>query len=90
MSLPVSVIVPVRNEAHNLSRRPIPARGGRGLDPRALTAPPSAAKVVQFHYAGWPKKRQWAMDTLPLACDWVFLMDADEALTPELAAEMRL
>ncbi len=49
------------------------------------------AKVVQFHYAGgWPKKRQWAMDTLPLACDWVFLMDADEALTPELAAEMRL
>jgi glycosyltransferase involved in cell wall biosynthesis len=48
------------------------------------------AKVVQFPYAGgWPKKRQWAMDTLPLAYDWVFLVDADEALTPELAAEMR-
>ena len=46
--------------------------------------------MVQFHYAGgWPKKRQWAMDTLPLAYDWVFLMDADEALTPELAEEMR-
>ena len=48
------------------------------------------AKVVQFHYAGgWPKKRQWAMDTLPLAYDWVFLLDADEALTPELADEIR-
>ena len=46
--------------------------------------------MVQFHYAGgWPKKRQWAMDTLPLAYDWVFLVDADEALTPELAEEIR-
>src|SRR5262249_40819080 len=48
------------------------------------------AKVVQFHYhGGWPKKRQWAMDTLPLAYEWVLLMDADEALTPELADEIR-
>ena len=29
------------------------------------------------------------MDTLPLAYDWVFLVDADEALTPELADEIR-
>jgi glycosyltransferase involved in cell wall biosynthesis len=48
------------------------------------------AKVVQFRYqGGWPKKRQWAMDTLPLAFDWVFLVDADEALTPELVEEIR-
>jgi glycosyltransferase involved in cell wall biosynthesis len=47
------------------------------------------AKVVQFQYAGgWPKKRQWAMDTLPLAFDWVLLLDADEVLTPELADEI--
>jgi glycosyltransferase involved in cell wall biosynthesis len=48
------------------------------------------AKVVQFHYhGGWPKKRQWAMDNLPLACDWVLLLDADEALTPELLSEIQ-
>jgi hypothetical protein len=48
------------------------------------------AHVVQFHYqGGWPKKRQWAMDSLPLTYDWVFLVDADEALSPELAAEIR-
>jgi glycosyltransferase involved in cell wall biosynthesis len=48
------------------------------------------ARVVQFHYSGgWPKKRQWAMDTLPLSFDWVFLLDADEALTPDLANEIR-
>ena len=48
------------------------------------------AKVVQFHYhGGWPKKRQWAMDTLPLAYDWILLLDADEVLTPESAEEIR-
>ena len=48
------------------------------------------AKVVQFRYrGGWPKKRQWAMDSLPLSCDWVLLLDADAALTPELVQEIR-
>jgi hypothetical protein len=29
------------------------------------------------------------MDTLPLEYDWVFLVDADEAITPELSDEIR-
>jgi glycosyltransferase involved in cell wall biosynthesis len=98
VSLPVSVIVPVRNEAHNLARCLESLRGvgevyvvdSQSSDGTGEIARSFGAKVVQFHYAGgWPKKRQWAMDSLPLACDWVFLMDADEALTPELAAEMQ-
>ena len=48
------------------------------------------ATVVQFHYAGgWPKKRQWALDTLPLAYEWVLLLDADEVMTAELESEIR-
>ena len=48
------------------------------------------ANVVQFHYrGGWPKKRQWAIDTLSFATDWILLLDADEILTPELAREIR-
>jgi len=48
------------------------------------------ATVVQFHYAGgWPKKRQWALDTLPLAYDWILLLDADEVMNPELSREIR-
>ncbi len=97
-SLPVSVIVPVRNEAINLPRCLESLRGvgeiyvidSQSSDATAEIARSFGARVVQFHYAGgWPKKRQWAMDTLPLAHDWVFLVDADEALTPELADEMR-
>ena len=98
VSLPVSVIVPVRNEASNLPRCLESLRGvgevyvvdSQSSDGTAEIARSWGAKVVQFNYAGgWPKKRQWAMDTLPLDYDWVFLMDADEALTPELAGEMR-
>src|SRR5208282_6918705 len=29
------------------------------------------------------------MESLPLAHDWIFLVDADEALTPELADEIQ-
>lgn len=96
--LPVSVIVPVRNEARNLPRclESLKTAGevyvvdSQSTDDTIAIARSYDAKVVQFQYAGgWPKKRQWAMDTLPLAYDWVLLLDADEALTPELCDEIR-
>jgi glycosyltransferase involved in cell wall biosynthesis len=95
--LPLSVIVPARNEAHNLPRC-LEALSGVGevlvidsqsSDATVGIAETYGAKVVQFHYAGgWPKKRQWAMDTLSLAHDWILLLDADEVLTAQLAAEI--
>ena len=97
-ALPVSVIVPVRNEARNLSRclESLAAFGevyvvdSGSTDNTVAIAQSRGAKVAQFRYAGgWPKKRQWAMDTLPLAYDWILLLDADEALTPELVEEIR-
>src|SRR5271154_832361 len=97
-ALPISVIVPVRNEARNLPRclESLAAAGevyvidSQSTDDTGSIAQSCGAKVVQFHYAGgWPKKRQWAMDTLPLAYDWILLLDADEVLTPELVEEIR-
>jgi glycosyltransferase involved in cell wall biosynthesis len=96
--LPLSVIIPVRNEAHNLRRclESLKSVGevyvidSNSTDDTAVIAQSHGAKVVQFHYAGgWPKKRQWAMDTLPLAYDWILLLDADEVLTSELADEIQ-
>ena len=80
------MIIPVRNEAHNLARC-LESLNSAGevyvIDSQSsddtIAIAESRAKVVQFHYAGgWPKKRQWAMDTLPLAYDWILLLDADE------------
>ncbi len=96
--LPLTVIIPVRNEAHNLPRCLESLKGvgevyvidSQSTDGTVSMAQSHGAKIVQFHYAGgWPKKRQWAMDKLPLAYDWILLLDADEVLTPELADEIQ-
>jgi glycosyltransferase involved in cell wall biosynthesis len=96
--LPISVIIPVRNEGANLARclesladvAEVYVIDSQSNDDTRSIAESYNAKVVQFYYSGgWPKKRQWAMDTLTFACDWIFLLDADEILTPELADEIR-
>ncbi len=96
--LPLSVVIPVRNEASNLPRCLQSLRGAGEIyvvdsyssDETVEIARSYGAKVVQFHYqGGWPKKRQWALDSLSFSYDWVLLLDADEALTPALADEIR-
>ena len=96
--LPITVIVAARNEARNLPRCLESLRNvgevyvidSQSTDGTIEIAQAHGAHVVQFHYqGGWPKKRQWAMESLPLAYDWIFLVDADEALTPELEREIR-
>jgi glycosyltransferase involved in cell wall biosynthesis len=96
--LAISVIIAVRNEEHNLPRCLDALQGfgevyvidSRSTDNTCEIAVSHGAKVVQFDYqGGWPKKRQWALDTLPLAYDWVLLLDADEVMTPVLEAEIR-
>jgi len=96
--LPVSVIVAARNEAKNLPRCLQALRDAgevyvvdsQSADETVEISRSHGAQVVQFHYqGGWPKKRQWAMNTLPIAYDWILLLDADEILTPELTEEIR-
>jgi len=96
--VPVSVIVAARNEEKNLPRCLETLRDigevyvidSQSTDATPEIARAAGAKVVQFHYqGGWPKKRQWAMENLALAFDWILLIDADEALTPELVEEIR-
>jgi glycosyltransferase involved in cell wall biosynthesis len=96
--IPVCVIIPVRNEARNLPRclgsvgefAEVYVLDSQSTDSTIEIAGSFGAKVVQFHYqGGWPKKRQWAMDNLPIACEWILLLDADEVLTTELIAEIR-
>jgi glycosyltransferase involved in cell wall biosynthesis len=98
LKLPVSVIVATRNEEKNLPRclEALRVAGevyvidSGSTDATVEIARSSGAHVVQFQYrGGWPKKRQWAIENLPLAFDWIFLVDADEALTLELAEEIR-
>jgi glycosyltransferase involved in cell wall biosynthesis len=96
-TIPVSVIVPVRNEAKNLPRCLESLRNfgeiyvidSQSEDATVEIARSYDATVVQFFYkGGWPKKRQWALENLTFLYDWVLLIDADEAMTPSLAEEI--
>jgi glycosyltransferase involved in cell wall biosynthesis len=46
-------------------------------------------KVVSHPFENYSQQRNWAQDNLPLANEWVFHIDADERVTPELVQSLR-
>ncbi len=96
--VPVSVIVPIKDEAQNLPRclasiawaDEIFVVDSQSNDGSQEIAQEHGARVVQFEFNGtWPKKKNWALEHLPLRNEWVFIFDADEVLPPEAEAEFR-
>jgi glycosyltransferase involved in cell wall biosynthesis len=98
MKVPVSVLIPAKNEAANLPRclasvgwaDEVWLVDSQSTDGSIGIAEAAGAKVVQFHYnGGWPKKKNWALENLPFRHEWVFILDADEVLPPAAADEIR-
>lgn len=96
--LDVTVLIAARNEAANLPAcldRLDPARrvvvvDSNSRDGTADIAAARGAEVVPFQWNGtYPRKRQWALDHLPIATEWVILLDADESIPPALWEEIR-
>jgi len=44
--------------------------------------------VVEHPFETYAAQRNWAFDNLPITTPWTLCLDADERLTPELAAEI--
>ncbi|MGA2051801.1 MAG: glycosyltransferase family 2 protein [Opitutales bacterium] len=96
-SVPVAVVIPVKNEAANLPRclasvawaAEIFVVDSQSTDATAAIAQQHGANVVQFHYdGGWPKKKEWSLRHLPFQHEWVLLLDADEVMPPDAAEEI--
>lgn len=96
--LPISVIVPAKNEERNLAAclqsvawaDEVWVVDSRSSDQTAAIAQRCGAQIAQFAYAGgFPKKKNWALANLPFKHEWILLIDADERVTPELEAELR-
>ena len=91
-SVPLSILIPIKNEAANLPRCLAAVRwaaevfvvDSRSTDGSQRIAEESGARVVQFEFNGtWPKKKNWALENLPFQHEWVFIREADEVLPPE-------
>lgn len=98
MKTPISVLIPAKNEAANLPRclasvawaDEIWVVDSQSTDGTQALAEAAGASVAQFRYdGGWPKKKNWALESLPFRHEWVFILDADEVLPPGAEAELR-
>ena len=98
MRAPISVLIPTRNEAANLPRclarlhewaDEIVVVDSGSDDGTVQLALEAGAHVLQFDYAGgWPKKRQWALDTFEFRNPWILLLDADELVDDPIREEI--
>ena len=95
--IPVSVLIPAKNEEANLpaclqsvsSADEVFVVDSHSDDSSVEIAAAHGAQVVQFDFNGrWPKKKNWALDNLPFRNEWVLIVDCDERITPELWREM--
>lgn len=96
--LPVTVLIPVKNEECNLPAclarldgfEDIVVVDSQSADDTVRLAEEGGARVVQFCWNGrYPKKRNWALQTLEFNTPWVLFLDADELVTPEFKDELK-
>ena len=45
-------------------------------------------RIIQHLFENQAKQFNWALDSVPIASDWILRLDSDERLTPELAREI--
>jgi glycosyltransferase involved in cell wall biosynthesis len=95
--VPVSVLIPARNEEANLSAclesvaraDEVFVVDSHSSDRSVELAQSLGATVVQFEFNGrWPKKKNWSLENLPFRNEWVLIVDCDERITPELWNEI--
>jgi glycosyltransferase involved in cell wall biosynthesis len=96
--VPLSVLIPVKNEAANLRdclasvsfAQEIMVVDSGSTDETQAIAEAAGARVVQFVWNGrLPRKKNWALENIPWQYEWVLIIDADERITPELEREIR-
>jgi (heptosyl)LPS beta-1,4-glucosyltransferase len=91
----LSVTVITRNEAANIDAclasvawaDEILVVDSGSTDDTPLRASAHGARVITRHWPGYAAQKNWAAEHA--ASDWILSIDADERVTPELAAEMR-
>ena len=95
---PVSILIPARNERTNLEAclescrfaAEVVVVDSSSTDGTPDIAARLGARVVNFSWTGrFPKKKNWALANIPWKHEWVFILDADERITPALADEIR-
>ncbi len=95
--VPLSVLVPVKNEAANVRdclasvsfAQEIVVVDSGSTDGTQAVAEAAGARIVQFVWNGkFPRKKNWALQNVRWQHEWVLILDADERITPALEREI--
>ena len=95
--IPITVIVPVKNEALNLpeclsrlkhfSQIIVVDSGSTDATPDIVAQ--NGAELQQFNWNGkFPKKRNWTLKNIDIQNEWVMFIDADEFVTEAFVNEV--
>lgn len=94
---PIAVMIPTRNEEANLPfalasvkdwARQVFVLDSGSTDRTEAIAIEHGASFVYHPWEGYARQKNWGLDHLPIETKWVFILDADEAITPELRDEL--
>ncbi len=93
----IEVIIPVKNEAKNLPYAlasvmewadKVWVVDSESNDDTRDIAKAAGAEVVVQPWLGYAKQKNWAIENLDIQSDWIFILDADEAILPTLKDEL--
>lgn len=94
---PISVLVPAFNEEIHLEQcirsvagwtSEIYVLDSFSTDRTAEIAERMGAKCLQHRFEGYARQKNWALENLPFANEWVLILDADERVSLELRDEI--
>src|SRR5438105_3258073 len=94
---PVSVMIPAKDEEVNLPfaiasviewAQDVFVLDSGSTDRTKEVAESLGAKFVHHAWEGYARSKNFGLDNLPFTTPWVFILDADEAITPQLRDEV--
>jgi glycosyltransferase involved in cell wall biosynthesis len=95
-SVPLSVLIPTLDEELNLPEcldsvcwaDQVFVVDSFSQDRTVEIARAAGAEVVQHAFESYSRQKNWALDSLPFAHEWVLILDADERVPPALRSEI--
>lgn len=96
-AVPIAFMIPTKNEEINLPFALASVKGwaaqvfvldSGSTDRTREIAEAGGAVFVHHDWEGYARQKNWGLDHLPINTSWVFILDADEVITPELRDEL--
>lgn len=96
-ALPITVIILTKNEAAGIVDSvksvvdfdEVIVVDSDSTDDTKRLARLAGAQIANFTWSGgYPKKKQWCLESVQTKYDWIFLLDADERVSPALVQEL--